>query len=70
MKKIIKFILLITLTFLSSLGSVFGEEKINGTISYGALEKASGGTLLIDEISDIRAEVVAPGPAPSPCITV
>ena len=32
---------------------LFGEEKDNGAISYGALEKASGGTLLIDEISEI-----------------
>ena len=32
---------------------LFGEEKENGTISYGALEKASGGILLIDEISEI-----------------
>ena len=32
---------------------LFGEEKDNGTISYGALEKSSGGILLIDEISEI-----------------
>ena len=32
---------------------LFGEEKINGSISYGALEKSSGGILLIDEISEI-----------------
>ena len=35
---------------------LFGEEKENGSISYGALEKASGGTLLIDEISEIPLE--------------
>jgi len=35
---------------------LFGEEKINGAISYGALEKASGGTLLIDEIYEIPLE--------------
>ena len=35
---------------------LFGEEKNNGAISYGALEKASGGTLLIDEISEIPLE--------------
>ena len=35
---------------------LFGEEKENGAISYGALEKASGGTLLIDEISEIQLE--------------
>ena len=32
---------------------LFGEEKDNGSISYGALEKSSGGILLIDEISEI-----------------
>ena len=32
---------------------LFGEEKDNGTISYGALEKSSKGILLIDEISEI-----------------
>ena len=32
---------------------LFGEEKNNGSISYGALEKATGGILLIDEISEI-----------------
>ena len=35
---------------------LFGEEKDNGTILYGALEKASSGTLLIDEISEIPIE--------------
>jgi two-component system, NtrC family, nitrogen regulation response regulator NtrX len=35
---------------------LFGEEKENGAISYGSLEKASGGTLLIDEISEIPLE--------------
>ena len=32
---------------------LFGEEKSNGVISYGALEKATGGILLIDEVSEI-----------------
>ena len=32
---------------------LFGEEMHNGSISYGALEKSTGGTLLIDEISEI-----------------
>ena len=32
---------------------LFGEERENGSISYGALEKASGGFLLIDEVSEI-----------------
>ena len=35
---------------------LFGEEKSNGSISYGALEKSSGGTLLIDEVSEIPLE--------------
>jgi two-component system, NtrC family, nitrogen regulation response regulator NtrX len=35
---------------------LFGEEKDNGSISYGALEKASKGILLIDEISEIPLE--------------
>ncbi len=35
---------------------LFGQEKDNGSISYGALEKASGGILLIDEISEIPLE--------------
>ena len=35
---------------------LFGEEKNDGSISYGALEKASGGILLIDEISEIPLE--------------
>ena len=35
---------------------LFGEEKDNGSISYGALEKASGGILLIDEVSEIPLE--------------
>jgi len=32
---------------------LFGEEKNNGSISYGALEKSTGGILLIDEVSEI-----------------
>ena len=35
---------------------LFGEEKANGAISYGALEKATNGILLIDEISEIPLE--------------
>ena len=35
---------------------LFGEEKSNGSISYGALERASGGILLIDEICEIPLE--------------
>jgi len=32
---------------------LFGEEKNNSSISYGALEKANKGTLLIDQVSEI-----------------
>ena len=32
---------------------LFGEEKNNGSISYGALEKSNKGTLLIDQVSEI-----------------
>jgi len=32
---------------------LFGEEKSNGSILYGALEKSTGGILLIDEVSEI-----------------
>jgi two-component system, NtrC family, nitrogen regulation response regulator NtrX len=35
---------------------LFGEEKTNGAITYGALEKANGGILLIDEISEVQLE--------------
>ena len=35
---------------------LFGEEKMNGSIAYGALEKASGGILLIDEVTEIPLE--------------
>ncbi len=35
---------------------LFGEEKPDGSISYGALEKATGGILLIDEVSEIPLE--------------
>ena len=35
---------------------LFGEEKDNGSISYGALEKSTGGILLIDEVSEIPLE--------------
>ena len=35
---------------------LFGEEKKDGSISYGALEKSSSGILLIDEISEIPLE--------------
>jgi two-component system nitrogen regulation response regulator NtrX len=36
---------------------LLGEEKSDGSISYGALEKANKGTLLIDHISDIPLEI-------------
>ena len=35
---------------------LFGVENQNGTINYGALEKSSGGILLIDEVSEIPLE--------------
>ncbi len=35
---------------------LFGEEKSDGSILYGALEKSSGGMLLIDEVSEIPLE--------------
>tara|TARA_B100000965_G_scaffold249630_1_gene209696 strand:- start:3529 stop:4884 length:1356 start_codon:yes stop_codon:yes gene_type:complete len=35
---------------------LFGEEKTDGSISYGALEKSSGGVLLIDEVTEIPLE--------------
>ncbi len=36
---------------------LFGEEKNNGTISYGSLEKANKGTLLIDQVSEIPLDI-------------
>ena len=36
---------------------LFGEEKENASISYGALEKANQGTLLIDQVSEIPLEI-------------
>ena len=36
---------------------LFGEEKNNGAISYGALEKANRGTLLIDQVSEIPLDI-------------
>ena len=36
---------------------LFGEEKQNGSISYGALEKANHGTLLIDQVSEIPLDI-------------
>ena len=36
---------------------LFGEEKENGSVSYGALEKANQGTLLIDQVSEIPLEI-------------
>ena len=36
---------------------LFGEDKENGSISYGALEKANKGTLLIDQISEIPLDI-------------
>ncbi len=36
---------------------LFGEEKNDGSILYGAFEKASGGVLLIDEVTEIPLEI-------------
>ena len=36
---------------------LFGEEKNNGSISYGALEKANNGTLLVDQVSEIPLSI-------------
>ena len=36
---------------------LFGEEKENGAISYGALEKANSGILLIDQVSEIPLDI-------------
>jgi two-component system, NtrC family, nitrogen regulation response regulator NtrX len=36
---------------------LFGEQKDNGSISYGALEKANQGTLLIDQVSEIPLNI-------------
>ena len=36
---------------------LFGEEKENSLISYGALEKANKGTLMIDQISEIPLDI-------------
>ncbi len=38
---------------------LFGEEFEDGTISYGILEKANKGTLLIDEVSEVPIETQA-----------
>ena len=35
---------------------LFGEEKDNGSITYGSLEKSTGGILLIDEVAEIPLE--------------
>ena len=38
---------------------LFGEEKANGIISYGVLEKANKGTLLVDQVSEIPLDIQA-----------
>ena len=35
---------------------LFGQEKNDGSITYGALEKSTGGILLIDEVTEIPLE--------------
>ena len=38
---------------------MFGEEFEDGNVSFGALERANKGTLLIDEVSEIPYETQA-----------
>jgi len=38
---------------------LFGSENLNDTINYGFFEKAKGGTLLIDEVTEIPLETQA-----------
>ena len=38
---------------------LFGSENIDGTTTYGFLEKAKGGTILIDEVSEIPLDTQA-----------
>ena len=38
---------------------LFGSDNTDGTITYGFLEKAKGGTLLIDEVSEIPLDTQA-----------
>jgi len=38
---------------------LFGEEYEDGNVSYGVLERANNGTLLIDEVSEIPLEIQA-----------
>ena len=38
---------------------LYGEELSDGSISYGILEKANNGTLLLDEVSEIPLETQA-----------
>ena len=36
---------------------LFGEEKNDGSLSYGALEKANKGTLLVDQVSEVPLDI-------------
>ena len=78
MKKIIKFILLITLTFLPSLGSVFAEEKIkigllvpltgkNSEIGQSIIKAVR---LAINQINNLSIEIIPKDTASSPEITL
>ena len=78
MKKIIKFILLLTLTFSTVLGSVFAEEKIkigllvpltgkNSEIGQSIIKAVR---LAINEINNLSIEIIPKDTASSPEITL
>ena len=78
MKKIIKFILLLALTFLPSLGSVFAEEKIkigllvpltgkNSEIGQSIIKAVR---LAINQINNLTIEIIPKDTASSPEITL
>ena len=78
MKKIIKFILLLTLTFLPSVGSVFAEEKIkigllvpltgeNSEIGQSIIKAVR---LAINQINNLSIEIIPKDTASSPEVTL
>ena len=78
MKKIIKFILLITLTFLISLGNVFAKEKIkiglliplSGKNSEIGQSIVKATRLAINQINNLSIEIIPKDTASSPEITL